>query len=76
MKLVQTTESLRRDFTPDGDPTTVITASTFEIRDDNGNAVGNASIHEYGVSIQLNGGEGVEANVALVRKMFANITEE
>lgn len=55
MKLVKTNENWRRTFDSEGVETgSTLESAQFDIKDNEGNSVGNASVHQGNASVNLN----------------------
>lgn len=71
MKLIKKTEQVQRTFNDAGEAEQRITGATYEIKTNDNRQIGNASVQEYGLSVQINSAEdGVEGNIALLGQMF------
>lgn len=71
MKLIKKTEQVQRTFNDAGEAEQRITGATYEIKTNDDRPLGNASVQEYGLSVQINSAEdGVEGNIALLGQMF------
>ena len=66
MRLVKTNENWRRSFDAEGVETgSTLESAQFDIKDDAGNPVGNASVRQYDATANINFPDGGNASVSV-----------